>query len=50
MDNEENSVNFSLDLNVLLECLDIFGDATSSTSSTALKLRYKGYGNPVQLL
>ncbi|XP_059478782.1 cell cycle checkpoint protein RAD1-like [Neocloeon triangulifer] len=49
-DKEEESVNFSLDLSVLLECLDIFGDATSSSSSTALKLRYKGHGNPVQLL
>jgi cell cycle checkpoint protein len=46
----DETVNFSLDLNVLLECLDIFGDAASTTSSTALKLRYKGFGNPVQLL
>ncbi|XP_065333164.1 cell cycle checkpoint protein RAD1-like [Cloeon dipterum] len=46
----DESVSFSLDLNVLLECLDIFGDANSNSSPTALMLRYQGYGHPIQLL
>ncbi|KAF4516869.1 hypothetical protein B566_EDAN014367 [Ephemera danica] len=50
LNDSDGPVTFSLDLNVLLECLNIFGAATLHNVSTALKLCYRGHGYPVQLL
>ncbi|XP_048582336.1 cell cycle checkpoint protein RAD1 isoform X1 [Nematostella vectensis] len=47
---KEESATFRVNLNVLLECLNIFGLSKDSSSTTALKMCYKGYGNPLILM
>ncbi|EDO28618.1 predicted protein [Nematostella vectensis] len=47
---KEESATFRVNLNVLLECLNIFGSSKDSSSTTALKMCYKGYGNPLILM
>lgn len=47
----DDTVAFRVDLNTLIECLTIFdGCSTNPSFTTALKLTYKEYGSPVQLL
>ncbi|XP_002169940.2 cell cycle checkpoint protein RAD1 isoform X1 [Hydra vulgaris] len=45
----EESATFKINLNVLIECLHIFGGSESS-SHTALKMCYAGHGFPLKLL
>lgn len=48
---KDDTVAFRVDLNTLIECLTIFdGCSTNPSFTTALKLTYKEYGSPVQLL
>eukprot|EP00795_Rhopilema_esculentum_P015240 gene15240-6447_t len=46
---DENAV-FTLNLNVMLECLNIFGSSKDSCSFTALKMCYGGHGSPLKLM
>ncbi|XP_062501190.1 cell cycle checkpoint protein RAD1-like [Corticium candelabrum] len=45
----EESATFKINMNVLLECLNIFG-SKDLTQHTALKICYDGYGSPLVLL
>ncbi|XP_003391123.2 PREDICTED: cell cycle checkpoint protein RAD1-like [Amphimedon queenslandica] len=44
--NEDSTLIFNIDLNVLIECLCIFGNE----ANTSLRLYYDGYGTPLQLV
>ncbi|XP_063312915.1 cell cycle checkpoint protein RAD1 [Pelobates fuscus] len=46
---QEESVMFRINLTVLLDCLNIFGVSAVPGTSTALKMCYQGYGNPLIL-
>lgn len=46
----EENVNFKINLNVLLECLNIFGNSNIPGITTALKMCYSGYGSPLILV
>eukprot|EP01134_Creolimax_fragrantissima_P005513 CFRG5513T1 len=41
--------DFAISLNVLIECLSIFGATTMNSESTSLMIYYQGYGNPLEL-
>jgi cell cycle checkpoint protein len=45
----EESATFKINMNVLLECLNIFG-SKDPAHQTALKMCYNGYGSPLVLL
>ncbi|XP_056146648.1 cell cycle checkpoint protein RAD1 [Lampris incognitus] len=45
----ENSVEFQVNLAVVLDCLTIFGGSTAPGVTTALKMCYEGYGYPLTL-
>ncbi|KXJ27827.1 cell cycle checkpoint protein RAD1 [Exaiptasia diaphana] len=47
---KEESATFRINLNVLMECLNIFGSSKDSGCFTTLKLCYKGYGFPLVLM
>ncbi|XP_066935355.1 cell cycle checkpoint protein RAD1-like isoform X2 [Clytia hemisphaerica] len=47
---DEESATFKINLNVLLECLHIFGSSSEKSSATALKMCYAGHGYPLKLL
>nr|QIC49982.1 cell cycle checkpoint protein RAD1 [Actinia equina] len=47
---KEESATFRVNLNVLMECLNIFGLSKDSGMCAALKLCYKGYGFPLVLM
>ncbi|XP_042681563.1 cell cycle checkpoint protein RAD1 [Centrocercus urophasianus] len=46
---QEESVVFRINLAVLLDCLTIFGASSLPGTSTALRMCYRGYGNPLML-
>ncbi|XP_031464285.1 cell cycle checkpoint protein RAD1 [Phasianus colchicus] len=46
---QEESVMFRINLAVLLDCLTIFGASSLPGTSTALRMCYRGYGNPLML-
>ena len=46
---KEDSVCIKINLSILIECLNIFGTASMSGGSTALKICYEGYGHPLVL-
>ncbi|KNC82894.1 hypothetical protein SARC_04837 [Sphaeroforma arctica JP610] len=41
--------DFAINLDVLIECLSIFGATTANSQSTSLRICYPGYGNPLEL-
>lgn len=43
-------ITFSINLTVLMECLNIFGAASQPSSTTSLKMCYEGYGHPLVLM
>jgi len=45
-------VSFRININILLECLTIFGSSsmTEQGMNPSLKLRYDGYGEPLSLV
>eukprot|EP00730_Choanoeca_flexa_P004644 TRINITY_DN11759_c0_g2_i2.p1 TRINITY_DN11759_c0_g2~~TRINITY_DN11759_c0_g2_i2.p1 ORF type:complete len:309 (+),score=49.88 TRINITY_DN11759_c0_g2_i2:239-1165(+) len=45
-EDDEGEVEFSLDLDLLLNCLSIFG----SGDTTAVRFAYEGYGSPLSLI
>jgi len=47
---KEESATFRINLNVLLECLNIFGSSKDTGTFTALKMCYAGYGSPLILM
>ena len=49
---KEPQVSFKLNLNVLMECLGIFGSGslTGQSQSPSLILHYDGYGEPLVLI
>lgn len=47
---QEDIVTFKVNLNILVECLNIFGGSTVPGVTPALKLCYEGYGSPLILL
>lgn len=47
---QEEVVTFKVNLNVLVECLNIFGGSTTPGVTPALKMCYGGYGSPLILL
>ncbi|XP_074635306.1 cell cycle checkpoint protein RAD1-like isoform X1 [Acropora palmata] len=47
---KEESATFRISLNVLLECLNIFGSSKDTATFTALKMCYAGYGYPLILM
>ncbi|XP_071946302.1 cell cycle checkpoint protein RAD1-like isoform X2 [Antedon mediterranea] len=46
----EESATFKISLNVLQDCLTIFGGGSSQGSNPALKICYAGYGSPLLLM
>ncbi|GIY88527.1 cell cycle checkpoint protein RAD1 [Caerostris darwini] len=46
----DQTVIFKVNLNVLLECLNIFGGKNNPGSITTVKICYSGYGSPLVLL
>ncbi|CAL1271164.1 unnamed protein product [Larinioides sclopetarius] len=46
----DQTVIFKVNLNVLLECLNIFGGKNNPGSITTVKMCYSGYGSPLVLL
>ncbi|KAK2154367.1 hypothetical protein NP493_2193g00010 [Ridgeia piscesae] len=47
---KEEQTTFKVNLTVLLECLNIFGNNSLPGSVTALKMAYAGYGSPLILM
>lgn len=47
---QEDVVTFKICLNILVECLNIFGMSTSPGITPALKMCYNGYGTPLEIL
>ena len=47
---KEDPTTFQINLNVLLECLSVFGTTLQSGTTPALKMYYNGTGSPVTLL
>lgn len=48
---EEDTAMFRIDLAILVECLTIFDCCTSSLgTTTALKMMYEGYGQPLRIM
>ncbi|XP_023213132.1 cell cycle checkpoint protein RAD1-like [Centruroides sculpturatus] len=45
----QENVTFKINLNVLLECLNIFGNSNTPGITTALKMCYGGYGSSLIL-
>lgn len=45
-------MSFKVNLNVLMDCLGIFGGGslTGQSKSPSLKMYYDGYGEPLQLI
>ncbi|KAJ7335064.1 hypothetical protein JRQ81_013005 [Phrynocephalus forsythii] len=46
---QEESVMFRINLSVLLDCLTIFGTSSFPGTQAALRMCYRGYGNPLTL-
>lgn len=46
---KEESATFRINLNILLECLNIFGSSKDTRTCTAMKMCYAGYGSPLIL-
>lgn len=46
----EEQITFKINLNVLIECLTIFGSSSLSGVLTSLKMCYKGYGHNLILM
>lgn len=46
----EEQITFKINLTVLMECLNIFGTSTGTSSVTALKMCYRGYGSPLVIM
>jgi len=50
---DQEDLSFSVNLNVVLECLNMFGgvgDSSGGSASPSLKICYSGYGHPLVLL
>ncbi|CAI9724797.1 cycle checkpoint RAD1-like [Octopus vulgaris] len=47
---KEEQLTFKINLNVLLECLTIFGSSSVTGVMTSLKMCYSGYGSPLMLI
>ncbi|XP_042883005.1 cell cycle checkpoint protein RAD1-like [Penaeus japonicus] len=47
---QEDMITFKVNLNVFVECLNIFGGSSTPGITPALKMCYNGYGSPLILL
>ncbi|KAK7069646.1 ssDNA endodeoxyribonuclease [Halocaridina rubra] len=49
-DVKEDVVTFKVFLNILVECLNIFGVSTTPSVTPTLKMYYNGFGTPLEIL
>jgi cell cycle checkpoint protein len=47
---KQDCVCIKINLSILIECLNIFGSVSISGITTALHIKYEGYGHPLILL